>query len=385
MKILFICPDSPSLLLFCRGILSYLKNLSSTSRLDVVVGDSEANEYLKEKEIGSIVIPIYRFFSIKKDLKTFIQLYRTIKQNKYDLVISFTTKPNIYGTLASFFAGTRKIYFHVVGLGSLNISTSSIKTRILKLFLNNLYAVCFKIAEKVWFTNKHNIEYFKEQLSIDPSKVILTKNYLDTNYYSPIDRNDETLKNLRNELCIKHEKTVVMVARMIWSKGIREFVEAAEILNKKYEDIKFILVAPKEPGSPDAVSDSYIEKVRSTENLTWLEFRKDVISFYGISDISVLPTFYQEGGYPRALLEPMSMGKPVITTNNPNTIGAVDHEFNGLIVQERNSSELAAAIEKILYSEKLLLEYGENSRKKAIDEFDEKVIIQEAFQKMGIV
>jgi N,N'-diacetylbacillosaminyl-diphospho-undecaprenol alpha-1,3-N-acetylgalactosaminyltransferase len=385
MKIVFICPDSSSLLLFCRGILAYLKGMPGIVKLDVIVGDDGADEYLKDNNIGSVVVPIYRFFSISKDTKTLIDLYKVFTRNKYDVVINFSTKPNILGTLAAFFAKTPRIYFHIVGLGSLNIDTSSLKVKALRFFLNSLYSICFKIADKVWFTNKHNVKYFKDHLSVDAKKIVLTRNYLDTNYYKPIDSDDIELQKLREELNIEDEKIVVMVARMIWSKGIKEFVESAKIIGIKHHNVRFVLVAPLESDSPDAVSDSFIQKMDEQNNLTWLQFREDVINFYGISDISVLPTFYQEGGYPRALLEPMSMGKPVITTNNPNTIGAVDHDYNGFIVQERNTPELADAIERIIFNEELLKEFGNNSRKKAVGEFDEKLIIKQAFKEMNVI
>lgn len=385
MKIVFICPDSKSLLLFCRGILNYLRDSPNTSKLDVIVGDNGADDYLKASNIGSIIVPIYRFFSISKDAKTFIDLYRVCIDHEYDIVINFSTKPNILGTLAAFFARTPRIYFHIVGLGSLNIVSHSLKVKILRFFLNNLYSICFKIADSVWFTNKHNVKYFKDHLSIDTDKVVLTRNYLDTNYYQPIDQANIELHKLREELEIKDEKIVVMVARMIWSKGIKEFVESAKIIGNKHDNVRFILVAPLEPDSPDAVSELFIQKMVEQNNLTWLQFREDVINFYGISDISVLPTFYQEGGYPRALLEPMSMGKPVITTNNPNTIGAVDHDYNGFIVQERSTKELADAIERIIFNEELLKEFGNNSRKKAVSEFDEKLIIKQAFKEMNVI
>ena len=109
------------------------------------------------------------------------------------------------------------------------------------------------------------------------------------------------------------DRVVIMVARMIWSKGIREFVEAAAQLVAKHPRWRFLLIAPTEPGNPDGVPASYVEENAERANLAWLRYRNDLRPYYSMADIAVLPSFYREGGQPRGLLEAMALGKPVGT------------------------------------------------------------------------
>ena len=180
------------------------------------------------------------------------------------------------------------------------------------------------------------------------------------------------------------EKVVVMVARMIWQKGIGEFSEAAEILRDSYPMIKFILIAPLEEGSADAVPESYVQHKEQSANFKWLGFQSDVKSFYAIADLAVLPTYYKEGGYPRGLLEPMAMGKPVIGTTSEDCRGAIEDGKNGFLVPIQDSNALANAIVRIMADEELRETMGMYSLEKARRDFDELAIVPEALRQLGL-
>ena len=171
------------------------------------------------------------------------------------------------------------------------------------------------------------------------------------------------------------DKVVICLARMSWAKGIKEFCEASDIL--KDENIKFLLVGPVDEGSSDSVPVSYLEKYNSNNNFKWIGFRRDVKELYSICCLAVYPSFYREGGYPRGLTEPMSMQKPVITTDSKHCSAAVDHEISGLLVPIRDSIALSDAIKRIVDDEELATSFGIQSRKKAQRELDEEVIIED--------
>jgi len=386
MRVAFVSPDAVSTYLFCQEIINILRDNPSITKLDVFVGNNNAVAELDKLDIKVQVFYMRRFLNPLLDLFTVIHLIKLFKYGGYDAVLCFTTKPNIYGVIAAKIAGIKTIYFHVVGLGMVYLENTRIKSIFMKYILKRLYKISSSFAEKVWFTNENDVAYFINSGLIDSNKVVLTKNYLDTDYYHPKAYSNADISYLKKKLNIcNNAKVIVMVARMIWSKGIREFVEAADIIYKRDTEVQFILIAPLQNGSLDSVPIDYAKSINDRKNIRWLEFQDNVSQFYALSDVSVLPTYYQEGGYPRALLEPMSMGKPVITTDNENCRGAVDHEKNGLIIPQKNSKALADAICKILSNDELMTKYGKNSRLKAAREFNEKKVISKALENLGLV
>ena len=384
MKIALVCPDGLSILLFCKGIIRTLKSIKG-AEVFILSADGIYKKNIEELGVKSVSVDIYRFANPIKDFKYMLTLYRIFKNEKLDLVINFSTKPNIYGTFAAYMANINKIVSHVVGLGATFLPSHNVKGKLIRYVFLKLYRVSCRLSDKVWFTNKNDLSYFITERMVTQEKSVLTKNYLDTDEYTPLLFSNEELSALRKELGIlENDKVVVMVARMIWPKGIKEFAEAAEFLKDAYPNLKFLLVAPPEDGSDYSVPESYIKEKEKTANLKWLGFRSDVKRIYALSDLAVLPSYYKEGGYPRALLEPMAMGKPVITTDTPDCRGAVEEGKNGFLVPVKDAKALAKAIENLILDEDMLIKFGEYSRAKAEREFDEKKIVPQALLQLGI-
>ena len=177
---------------------------------------------------------------------------------------------------------------------------------------------------------------------------------------------------------------VVMVARMIFEKGIREFCEAAVQVNRRDPGIRFLLIAPLEHGHINSVPATFVEDYAKRCNLTWVEFAKDVRPYYYLSSMAVLPSFYKEGGYPRALLEPMAMGKPIVTTNTDGCRRTVEQGLNGLLIAPRDANALAEAILCIMSDDDMRKRMGEYARSKAENEFDEAEIVPVALRSLGM-
>jgi N,N'-diacetylbacillosaminyl-diphospho-undecaprenol alpha-1,3-N-acetylgalactosaminyltransferase len=241
-----------------------------------------------------------------------------------------------------------------------------------------LYWIAFKLSDRIWFTNKFDYQWFIDEKIINKQQSFLTKNYVNTDDYS------QDIISLKEQIKLKKEfnldsndKIIVMVARMSWAKGVKEFVEAAQILRNKHNNVKFILIGPLDDGSTDSVPEAYLNKNQNYSNFIWTGFRKDVKAFYAISHLAVLPTYYREGGYPRGLTEAMAMGKPIIATDSVHCRGTIENGKNGYHVPIKSSEGLADAIEKIITDESKMKSFGIYSRQKALDEFDEKNIISQ--------
>lgn len=386
MKIAFVSPDGISILLFCKGILKALKSTREETRVYVVIGDDQCITEILGLGVEVKVVPMYRFFKPIRDLRTVWCLYRLFRHEKFDIVLNFSTKPNVYGSIAAWLAGVPLRLFHVVGLGTAFLPQQNLQGKVVKYFFCGLYKVACKVTHKVWFTNKNDLSFFVKAGMIEQSKTALTRNYLDTDHYAPMADNDPELIDLRRELGLSGgEKVVVMVARMIWAKGIKEYAEVAVGLSKHLPEVHFLLIAPLETGSEGEVPEDYIRKMEEHSNLRWFGFRKDVIRFYGIADIAVLPTYYKEGGYPRTLLEPMSMCKPVIATDSEDCRGAIDEGKNGYLVPIKDSGALANAIKCLLFDDEKMASFAKHSRHKAVTEFEERLIIKQALTELGVL
>ena len=264
------------------------------------------------------------------------------------------------------------------GLGQVFNRKSGLKSQILYRLVSVLYRIACMSANHVWFTNVLDQRFFIENKIMDEKKGFLTKNAVDLNIFSMDAIDKVNVQKLKKELGITdRSKVVIMVARLIWSKGIAEFCEAALSFNDSGSDIKFILVAPEESGSFEAVPVSYINNIEANSNLTWLGFRKDVRDLYAVTDLSVLPSYYKEGGYPRALLEAMALGKPVIAADTPDCKGPVDEGKNGYLVTPRDANSLTEAITKVFEDEERLRQFGNHSLKLIRQDFDDKKVVRE--------
>jgi glycosyltransferase involved in cell wall biosynthesis len=166
-----------------------------------------------------------------------------------------------------------------------------------------------------------------------------------------------------------------MVARMSWAKGVRQFCQASDELRTDYPHVKFVLVGQEDTGSPDSVPASYLDRYEEYENFTWLGYRVDIRELYSISYLAVFPSYYKEGGWPRGVLEPMAMGKPVITTDSKDCSNAVEDGVSGLLVPAKDSVALTKAIEKIVNDEELASRFGQRSRETIVQENNEELIM----------
>jgi N,N'-diacetylbacillosaminyl-diphospho-undecaprenol alpha-1,3-N-acetylgalactosaminyltransferase len=384
MNVAVVCPNDYSTVLFCKGIVHEFKNNSHVHNTYVIsdtYGENTNRYYTKiiqSWDVNHIHLRIDRFMSPVEDFRYLYRLYKILRHNKINVVVNISTKPNIYGTFAARLAGVNKVLCSVWGRGRVFVSRGDVKGLFLRVFVLGLYRLAFALSSKVWFTNIGDFNYFVDRRIVSKNKTIITKNYVNTDDYFPMTLTEEQSSRLRSELELKtDDKVVIMVGRMIWTKGVKEFIEASKLLKDKLAKVKFILVGPEEQGSPDSIPHAYLEENRKSENFMWVGFRRDVKDLYAISDVAVLPSYYKEGGYPRALTEPMAMGKPVIAADTVDCRSPVENGVNGYLVPVRDPSALANAIEMLMKDNVKREKFGAYSRVKAKAEYDEKVVVKQ--------
>ena len=385
MKIALVCPDGLSVLLFCQGIISGLKRIDG-AQIVVVSADGEYGREIEALGVRRVSVPIARFVSPARDLAYLWALYRVFKRERCQIVFNFSTKPNVYGTIAARAAGVPRVVSHVVGLGSAFLPAMDLRGHALRRLVLRFYRVACRLSDRVWFTNRNDLAYFSAHGVVDPDKTVLTTNYLDIEVYSPTAVSRDQIENVRKELGLSAEdRAVVMVGRMIWAKGVREFAEAAEYLRDRYPEVHFLLVGPVENGSPDAVPEAYLREKERTAKFRWLGFRREVRTLYALADVAVLPSYYKEGGYPRALLEPMAMGKPIITTDSADCREVVEEGRNGYLVPVGDRVALGEAVAQLLDDHDLRARFGAYSRLKAERDFDQRRVVVHALTELGLL
>lgn len=385
VTVALVCPDGLSIVLFCKGIIRSLLTIPG-ARVIVICDAGEYHTQIESLGVTCLSVPLARWIDPVADVRYCLRLAAIFKRESCDIVLNFSTKANIYGSLAARLARVPVVLSHVVGLGLAFHEANTIRQRGLRWVVQALYRRALAVCRKVWFTNANDLAFFVEHGIVTPDQCVLTRNYLDVSEYALTAVPSSAIDALRQEFDLAPgDRVVVMVARMIWPKGIREFADAAERLKATHPELVFLLVAPMESASPGSVPESFIREKERTSRLRWLGFRHDVKSIYALCDIAVLPSYYKEGGYPRALLEPMAMGKPLITTTSADCRGAVDEGQNGFLVPPRDATALADAIAELARDPAKRAAFGRCSHEKAWREFDEAPIVFEALSSLGLV
>lgn len=295
----------------------------------------------------------------KEDLKTLFNLYKLYKKVNPDIILHYTIKPNIYGTIAANLLGI-KIINNIAGLGTLFVNQDII-TKIAKC----LYKFSQSKADKIFFQNRDDFDMFINKGLIQKKKCsILPGSGVDTQKFKPVSykKQDNKFKFL-------------FVARILWDKGIKEYVEASEKLKEKYPDIKFQILGFLDSKNKSAVSVSQMNEWVKRGSVEYLGVSDNVQEEISKADCIVLPSFYREGT-PRVLLESASMAKPIITTDNVGCRDVVDDNINGYLCKVRDPEDLMLKMEKMInISSNKRLSMGKAGRVKILNEFDEKIVI----------
>lgn len=322
-----------------------------------------------------VSVSMRRCVSPLSDIKLFFDLYRVFCSEKPDIVHNMTSKPNTYGSLAAWAAGVPRIAALVCGAGAGFAQGSGWKQKMMRLAVSWLYRLAGQITHRVWFLNPDDLAMFVNLGLTRQEKALLTRGEgVNVNYFSPHAVDSGAVKKLRTDFNIAPStKVVIMVSRMIWSKGVREFTDAAETISKAGISARFLLIGPVDLESPDRVPKEYLES-KNSSFFSYLGFRADVRELMALADVVTLPSYYREG-VPLVLLQALAMGKPIVTSDNVGCRETVEEGRNGYLVPIRNSQAFAGAVQKLLHDDTLRESFGRRSRSKAEEEFDDSIVI----------
>lgn len=291
-------------------------------------------------------------FSIVSQASYFLALRRLMQQISPDLVIGYTIKPNIFGSLAARSLGIRSASM-ITGLGFAFSDSGSFILKQAKRISRALYRVATTFNERVIFQNSDDLaDMLSSGCLIDPSKAcIVNGSGVDLDYYTPSSLPDRAV--------------FLMVSRLLVAKGIREYADASRTLKREYPEWRFLLVGFLEE-SPDSISSSEFAQWRD-DGIEFLGELDDIRPAMREASVYVLPSYRE--GTPRSVLEALAMGRPVITTNAPGCRETVVDEYNGLLVPVRDTAPLTDAMKRLGSDKGLRTRFGEAGRTFAEERF----------------
>lgn len=291
-----------------------------------------------------------------RDIKTMYQIWVILKREKPVCSFFYTIKPNIYGGIAALWLHIPYIPV-VTGLGYAFTVDGWINSLVKK-----MYKYAFKKAHQVWFLNQDDMTLFIESNLINEIQAIIL----------PSEGIDVKRFDIK---CMPQKKSFLLLARMLWSKGIGEFVDAARLLKKKYPVVSFKLLGFLGVENPDAITKEEMDVWVKEGIVDYLGVTTDVRSYLYDSTCIVLPSFYREG-IPFSLMEGAAAARPIITTNAAGCRDVVDDGITGFLCKLQDSDDLAICMERIiLMSEDKRMIMGMNGRKKMEKEFDISIVI----------
>ena len=295
------------------------------------------------------------------DLRSIQQLKKLMREHRIDLVFPYTIKPVIYASMAANALNIPVISL-ITGLG-FTFTGISTKAKILQKVSEFLYKRSIRKNKIIVFQNKDDEELFKKL------KILLPQQKTDI-----VDGSGINLDKFPHRINEKTTDNVIFifVARLIMEKGIHLFINAAEQLKSEFPNAEFhILGAPDK--TPSAIKLERLNELHKNNIIVSHGIQNDVTQFLQQSDVFVLPTYYREG-IPRSILEALSIGMPIITTDSPGCRETVKNDGNGKIIRPQSLEDVMDAMRFFLENPQNIKEMGIQSRKYAEERFDVKLI-----------
>lgn len=292
-----------------------------------------------------------------KDSALIYELYTIYKRVNPDIILHYTIKPNVYGTLAASLLGI-PVVNNVCGLG-----TAFLKRNIVSLFATMLYKVSFRFADRVFFQNSEDLKLFIDKKLVAAHTVdLLPGSGIDLKHFQPV-----TYK--RNG-----KFTFLLISRLITDKGILEYIDAVRQLKASGIDARFQILGAKDPKHKRGIKEKIIQEWIDSGTIEYLGTTNDVRPFIGNADCIVLPSYRE--GTPRTLLEAASSAKPIIATDVPGCNNVVEDRFNGLLCKIKDPGDLAEKMKAMsMMSDDELQTFGVNGRRKVESQYDESLVI----------
>ena len=368
MKFMLISPKNRTVYNFRGELIKKIINKG----YEVIVTGPDYDNVEKIEELGAKFVKIdldKESTGIYSNWNYYKSLIRIIKDEKPDIVLSYTIKPVIFGTLAAKKAGINKSYSLITGLGQIYGFNATFKTKIIRFICGLAYKKVFKYNSKVIFQNSDDLAECVKRKYLKNDKCIVVDG-------SGVDLNKFKRTTLPNR------NVFLMISRMIKTKGTIEYLKAAEKVKCKYKDVEFLYLGKPE-NKRGYVKKEEINYFVQKGVVKILDETDNVPEVISKSTVMVLPSYYREG-IPRTLLEALAMGRPIITTNSVGCKETVKDGINGFLVPIKDADALAEKMIYMIEHREKLDKMSDESYKYCKERFDVNIINKRMLEIMEI-
>ncbi len=292
------------------------------------------------------------------EFTTVLRLFGIYRKEKPQLVHHIAMKPMLNGSLVARFVGVPHIVNWVAGMGWLFVSNNR-QAKILQGMVRKALGMLLRRTSVI--VENRDDQTIISNLGIADHDIHLVRGAgVDTLAYAPTPEPDG-------------DKLVVLPARMLWDKGVGEFVDAARQLGQRGTTARFALVGEPDEGNPASVSREQLLAWQKEGAVEWWGRREDMPLVYAQSHIVCLPSYRE--GLPKSLLEAASCARPIVATNVPGCRDVVRDGDNGMLVEPRDAAPLANALARLLADPELRLRMGQRGRERVLNEFSQERIV----------
>jgi len=356
-KIAFVGNSALTMLNFRFGVM---RSLSSEYDVTMITPQDCDVAVLSEYGIHYIAIDVdCKGMNPLRDMRLMRTLYSIYKEELFDFIFHYTIKPILYGSYA---AGLLRCHHIAIETG---LGYSFIRRNWLYYLSRMMHRYALRKADAIWFLNQDDCDAFVKWGIVNQERVhIIHGEGVNTDYFKSSERSSEYF-------CFLH------CGRMLRSKGVALYVQAAERMKKEYPKVKFQLLGPLDSLNPDAITPKEMELWVRSGVVDYLGVTKDVRPYLEQCSCVVLPSYYMEG-VPRSLMEAASMECPLIATDSVGCKDVVLDGINGLLCEKRSVSSLYHAMKKMVnLTAEERAQMGSNGRQLMLRKFDEKIVLHE--------
>ena len=380
MKFLIICSHLPSILNFRGKLLEAIRQQGYEIHIIAPDLPSFPAEHEKLLDLGYCVHEIRMQRTGTNpvaDLKTLRNTYVLIKKIKPDYVLSYTIKPVIYGTLAAWLAKVPHRYALITGLGYAfqNVEIHS-KRSIFQKLVHGLYRQALSRSHKAFFQNPDDLKLFQDLKLLSSNMPAVVVNGSGVNVI------EFNVLPLPLDAGQKPKISFLLIARLLVDKGVREYAEAAKIIQQQYPHVEFNLVGWIDE-NPSAITQQELDQWVANKTVKYWGKLTDVRPAIAESSVYVLPSYRE--GTPRTVLEAMAMGRAIITTDAPGCRETVVDGDNGFLVEVKSVESLVEAMQKFINQPELIEKMGNRSREIALHKYDVHQVNKHMMHEMGLI
>lgn len=324
---------------------------------------------IRQHGLQFVAIPTSRSgTNMLTELKVLFFLYQHYRKGRPDIIHHVAVKPVTYGSVAAKIAKVPRVVNALSGLGFLFINAE--KNKLAHLVVNTFFKYGFNNPNlRFILQNRDDDQMIREMKVLKPAQISIIKG-------SGVDLNEFSYSE--ETLAAGQKIRLLLAARMLWDKGVGEFVEAARLLKDKYKDqAEFILAGNVDMGNKAGIPEAQLLEWNQEGAVNWIGFQKDMVDQIRKSHIIVLPSYRE--GLPKSLIETCAIGRPIITTNVPGCREVVKEGVNGFFVEKNAIKTLAASMERLINDPVLRVKMGKAGRKKAEAEFSIENVLEKTF------